>query len=1857
MADILINVDVLGINKIKDLSIGLRNLIGSVNGASAATKALDARQRALNIALGNGTGTNKQHAKTISEMARNQAVLSREIKQVTQDLRTLEAAKRTGLITGQQFKKTSADLTQYGQTLKNVKIRAFGSDLQNVGLELRRMGKDAQFTGRNLIIGLTTPIMMFARTALYSLLSVDRETVRLTKLLEGTAMSVEQAYIKLDTSQAQVEQQLRSTSATQVAAAEEIQRKVNAMTQSYQKLNDEITRQSLKFGVAKELVTAITGDFAELGFAANESVTRLAELTLQMEKLGGLDVTSSQQFVQSVYQQTARIVDASGRQFESTAEREKVIIDSVTAQLAMFNTVENVTAASLRDLAEAFPEMAAAATSFGLSMTEATALLAPMKAAGFEIGASANSIKVSLQRLVAPTKQNMDLINNLADSYAQKLGVDSIKHFKEVSGAGIDSLQSLIDMFIALDDQGRNTEATLEFFAEVFGVRQGPRMERSIAELALFQKRLQGVSGTASNMEIQVREVFNTALKESQKANGGAIQLINTVEDIGIAARIATAQVGQTVEGFGKVTQQDINNAKNARKALADFIKERAMEGEDVFAGITTQAGKALVVQMAGASSAMDIADKELKQSLGSLAVQFDRLKVAFKITASDLINQFRPAIEKIIDSVIKFMEKIRQMDPALKKILAGVLAFVASIGPLVFVFGQAKLAGGVILQTIGRLLPGIGNLSAEAVAAAPALMRLNKPLVMVGNTITSDAGKFSILTAKLASMETPLGRLVKKFGEFTGVLKKTRTAQDAVLDSVNALSGAGRGAGTGVTATPGFLGGTPKFDRAVENKLKTNFRKQFGITTSQYKKIMQTAVVDASGDYAFPTVQRAPGGKFQKIPASVKRLQKKALAVTPNVKSSIDDVLDNMRNQAILDVADDFNQKVAQSANQPVKQPPKTLKEFGSSLKKGIGDKASSVKQFATKTVDRATDLGKGAINIGKKVADQFVNAGNKVKTFAGMVRTGPVGALKYLGAGSLDFSKNFIKGIMNSTKAFQIFKFTMISSGIGLVLLAVAAVVMIVMKNFDKFKKAVEPAINTFKTTFEILKGAIMSLIQPFLDFIAGFIGGSDKAGGAVNGIASVVTFLANTVRIVAEIIAWVMRNVVAKAITFLLKPVAAVIRGIINFFMGIKKAVTGDVLGGLKQAFSGMAQAAIGMMGPFAHVFRFIISGLLQITKAAGSVLGWIPGVGKYLSAPARAASAALEGILGFIDDAMSMGDGKKLVEGATSGADSAAKDVGETIGDSIGEGIDESLTSGGGASSAQGALKDMMQEFVDKTLDYVSENIKDYTGQLVDALNEQKAAALKVFDDQLKTIETLEKAEESLTKTKEYELNRRTMLDERELNRQNYVRNRALAIYEGRIDDARMLDLEEQKAKIESAKDIEQLDQRRADDLAKENRDAIRDAIKEAKDQASEYYDSVIENFQKAAEKITEFPPNTIDEFNAQLNQLTNAAIKVAGEANTEFSNMMQGLAEKVTTGLPNEAVGAFSTSLDQLVTEAVNKYGLGTQTGDNKTVIGSTIGMLNQIPNRINTGEWSEKSKNLFGKNLNGLSIEMGKFGKKLLGDKGDPKSLRGVLSNIRGVLKNNNPFLVWVDAMKRANISIRKGLERTIDSVISKTKTLAAGLSAELQMIANAMNAAANAGGGGGGGSEKSAGGAPSQLKGEAPAGNYWIDEFNDSGSFAFQSRKNLPRTLSPNPAPAASNKLATAPMFAYGGKVRSMAVGGFTPGFESMSVPTILHGGEFVVSAKAVRNIGLATLQNLNAMKNANLSTPSGQGGSSSYSEQNISICVDNFIGEKQWFESMMKEYNIKVVPNNQRAAGKNNRVVRTYNGINRGM
>jgi len=124
--------------------------------------------------------------------------------------------------------------------------------------------------------------------------------------------------------------------------------------------------------------------------------------------------------------------------------------------------------------------------------------------------------------------------------------------------------------------------------------------------------------------------------------------------------------------------------------------------------------------------------------------------------------------------------------------------------------------------------------------------------------------------------------------------------------------------------------------------------------------------------------------------------------------------------------------------------------------------------------------------------------------------------------------------------------------------------------------------------------------------------------------------------------------------------------------------------------------------------------------------------------------------------------------------------------------------------------------------------------------------------------------------------------------------------------------------------------------------------------------------------------------------------------------------------------------------------------------------------------------------------------------------------------------------------------------------------------------------------------------------------------------------------------------------VWANGGRVRKFAAGGYSvPGFNNQGVKAMLHGGEYVINSKAVSNIGMATLESLNNMRFASPRSISGQGAVTTVNKtETTNIYVENFIGEDEWFNSMVKQYDMKVKPVQDRKFGTQDRFYTTYKG-----
>jgi phage-related protein len=644
-----------------------------VNLSQSATRSFSI-QDSLNKALDRTRLSTGLVHNALAEYRKGQVLTNRVVEQATQQLNALSAAQAKVAASGKTMSPAlSASYRQANSHLTSVVSSADALNrvlktnaIEKFGQKLQASGQMAQRTSYYFAAA-TAPLLMSLRSAFFSYARLDQETRRLTKLIAdefGTgAEAIEQASDKVRI------------------------------------LGFELDKITAKYGTSRVLVQSLAGDFAELG-VPDTAIVRLTEFTAAVEKLGNLDITQSQNFIQSIYQNILRVrrdmAAAEGYSLDlSSPKMMGQILSEVQGQLALFNMVENKTTLSLKDLADAFPEVSAAATTFGLSMTETAAMLAPMVAAGFQVGASANSIKVSLQRMVAMTKQNTQIIAGLN----QALGDD----FTYAAGVGMENIQQLVDGFNNLLSI-KGEQGTLEFFARLFGVRQGPRMETSIRQLAVFQKALDNTSTVEGKIAAQLESSINARLT----SHGYEAVSVKKIVDLANVHRKATQEVNGEYTIQARLVQQ---GQKDADAALRGAYTDTA----DYLSKVGTEAGKIFFTEAVGGVAAASIQmEQELGLAVDSVAVKFNKLKEAML----QIGRALAPIVDKVISAILPVIQGIgdflKRLSPFTQKIM-GFLAFTLILIPQIRLLAATfKMAFGGIIGSLGKMMNAADGLGAS---------------------------------------------------------------------------------------------------------------------------------------------------------------------------------------------------------------------------------------------------------------------------------------------------------------------------------------------------------------------------------------------------------------------------------------------------------------------------------------------------------------------------------------------------------------------------------------------------------------------------------------------------------------------------------------------------------------------------------------------------------------------------------------------------------------------------------------------------------------------------------------------------------------------------------------------------------------------------------------------------------------------------------------------------------------------------------------------------------------------------------------------------------------------------------------
>jgi len=254
------------------------------------------------------------------------------------------------------------DAVKNATAIARTEMQIMNKVVQDGAGQIINFGKNTQWTGRQLTVGLTVPLVAFGNAAAKAFREADQELVRLTKVygdVAGTS-SAELGKVRDDV----------------VQTAKEI---------------------SQAMGVSFKETIGLAADIAATGKTGDDLLGSVRETT-RLAVLGEVDR-------QEAMKATLAIQSA----FKSNT-------DELSESINFLNAVENQTSTTLNDLVEAIPKAGPIVKGLGGDVKDLALYLTAMREGGINASEGANALKSALASLINPT--------DVAVGKFQTLGID-----------------------------------------------------------------------------------------------------------------------------------------------------------------------------------------------------------------------------------------------------------------------------------------------------------------------------------------------------------------------------------------------------------------------------------------------------------------------------------------------------------------------------------------------------------------------------------------------------------------------------------------------------------------------------------------------------------------------------------------------------------------------------------------------------------------------------------------------------------------------------------------------------------------------------------------------------------------------------------------------------------------------------------------------------------------------------------------------------------------------------------------------------------------------------------------------------------------------------------------------------------------------------------------------------------------------------------------------------------------------------------------------------------------------------------------------------------------------------------------
>ena len=254
------------------------------------------------------------------------------------------------------------DLVKNKSLIARQELQIMNKVVQEGANSLINWGKNTQWAGRQLTVGLTVPLAAFGKASADAFKQADEQLVRLTKVYGGVA--------------AVSAQELGKVRADVSKTAEDLAK---------------------SYGSSFKDTIALAADIAATGKQGNDLLGSIRETT-RLAVLGEVDRQDAMKATLAI--QTA---------FKQNTEE-------LSESINFLNAVENQTSTTLNDLVEAIPKAGPIIRGLGGSIQDLALYLTAMREGGINASEGANALKSGLASLINPTKVAKDLFNGFGIS-------------------------------------------------------------------------------------------------------------------------------------------------------------------------------------------------------------------------------------------------------------------------------------------------------------------------------------------------------------------------------------------------------------------------------------------------------------------------------------------------------------------------------------------------------------------------------------------------------------------------------------------------------------------------------------------------------------------------------------------------------------------------------------------------------------------------------------------------------------------------------------------------------------------------------------------------------------------------------------------------------------------------------------------------------------------------------------------------------------------------------------------------------------------------------------------------------------------------------------------------------------------------------------------------------------------------------------------------------------------------------------------------------------------------------------------------------------------------------------------------